>query len=131
MRINHDNNHHLNSVWLQLIGPEAPPLALRGLSILTSSATIGVAALIGFRRNRAAGIITATLFAISPIMLIYGSEARGYAPMLLALMIMIWRIDIWLEDKSGSMRPAGQFFASHYAACGGDAGALGVSFRAT
>jgi hypothetical protein len=100
MRINHDNNHHLNSVWLQLIGPEAPPLALRGLSILTSSATIGVAALIGFRRNRAAGIITATLFAISPIMLIYGSEARGYAPMLLALMIMIWRIDIWLEDKS-------------------------------
>jgi hypothetical protein len=104
-RINHDNNHHLNSLWLQLIGPEAPPIWLRGLSILTSSATIGIAALIGFRRNRAAGVMTAALFALSPIMVIYGSEARGYAPMLLALMIMIWRIEIWLGDQSKA-RPA-------------------------
>jgi hypothetical protein len=101
-RINHDNNHHLNSWWLQLVGPEASPMLMRGLSIITSSITILMAALIGFRRNRATGVITAALFALSPIMLVYGSEARGYAPMMLALMIMIWRIDIWLETKSES-----------------------------
>lgn len=101
-RINHDNNHHLNSWWLQLVGPQAPPILMRGLSIMTSSATIFIAALIGVRRNRATGVITVALFALSPIMVIYGSEARGYAPMMLALMIMIWRIDIWLEDRSAS-----------------------------
>jgi hypothetical protein len=99
-RINHDNNHHLNSWWLLLVGPEAPPMLMRGLSIITSSITILIAALIGFRRNRATGVIAAALFALSPIMVVYGSEARGYAPMILALMIMIWRIDIWLETKS-------------------------------
>lgn len=98
-RINHDNNHHINSWWLQLVGPEAPPLLMRGLSIITSSITIGVAGLIGLRRNRTTGVITAALFALSPIMAIYGSEARGYAPMMLALMIMIWRIDIWLDNQ--------------------------------
>jgi len=99
-RINHDNNHHLNSWWLQLVGPEAPPLLMRGLSIVTSSITIWVAARIGLRRDRLTGMITAALFALSPIMVVYGSEARGYAPMMLALMIMIGRIDIWLEDRT-------------------------------
>ena len=104
-RINHDNNHHLNSLWLHLVGAEAAPILMRGLSIMTSSITILVAALIGFRRNRPTGVITAALFALSPIMVVYGSEARGYAPMMLAMMIMIWRIDIWLEDRSAP-RPA-------------------------
>jgi uncharacterized membrane protein len=72
---------------------------MRGLSIITSSVTILIAAVVGLRRNRQTGVITAALFALSPIMVVYGSEARGYAPMMLALMIMIWRIDIWLEDK--------------------------------
>lgn len=99
-QINHDNNHHLNSLWLQLIGPQAPPMLMRGLSIITSSITIAVAALISSRRSSLAGVITAALFALSPIMLVYGSEARGYAPVMLALMIMIWRIDLWLDDQS-------------------------------
>jgi hypothetical protein len=99
-RINHDNNHHLNSLWLLIVGPDASPLIMRGLSILTSTITIWVAALIGFRRNRPAGVFAAALFAVSPIMLIYGSEARGYAPMIFALMIMIWRIDVWLQNQS-------------------------------
>jgi hypothetical protein len=98
-RINHDNNHHINSWWLQLVGSDASPMLMRGLSIITSSIMIGVAALIGLRRNRITGVITAALFALSPIMLVYGSEARGYAPMMLAFMIMIWRIDIWLDDQ--------------------------------
>lgn len=99
-RINHDNNHHLNSLWLQWVGPDASPMLIRGLSIVTGSITIAIAGLIGLRRNSATGIIAASLFAISPIMVVYGSEARGYAPMMLALMIMIWRIDLWLDERS-------------------------------
>ncbi len=104
-RINHDNNHHINSWWLQLVGPNASPMLMRSLSIITSSITIWVAAMVGLRRNRTTGVITAALFALSPIMVVYGSEARGYAPMMLALMVMIWRIDIWLENQS-SPKPA-------------------------
>src|SRR5271169_109738 len=31
--INHDNNHILNSIYLYMIGPNATPILLRGLSI--------------------------------------------------------------------------------------------------
>ncbi len=99
-QINHDNNHHINGIWLLLVGPEAPPIVTRGLSIVTSTATIWFAALIGFRQSRTTGVLAAAFFAISPIMVIYGSEARGYAPMMLALLLMIYRIDRWLEDQS-------------------------------
>ncbi|MBA3896385.1 MAG: hypothetical protein H0X36_04455, partial [Sphingomonadaceae bacterium] len=37
--INHDNNHHLNTLWVQLLGPAAPPLALRALAIFSGVAT--------------------------------------------------------------------------------------------
>ena len=38
--INHDNNHHLNSLWMQAVGYAAPPLALRALSIVTGAAAV-------------------------------------------------------------------------------------------
>lgn len=81
--INHDNNHHLNSLWMQAVGYAAPPLALRALSIVTGAATVLVVAAIGARRSAAHALVGAALFALSPILVNYGSEARGYAPMLL------------------------------------------------
>jgi hypothetical protein len=98
-RINHDNNHHINSWWMQLVGEEAPPILVRLLSILASVATCWVVALIALRRSRLVAIVTAFLFAISPIMMLYGSEARGYAPMLLMFALMIWRIDGWMRHS--------------------------------
>ena len=95
--INHDNNHHLNSWWLELVGPAAAPLAMRALSIASGTATILVAAAYGARRGAAAAIVAAALFAFAPILVTYGSEARGYAPMLLCLMLMIALVDRWLE----------------------------------
>lgn len=91
--INHDNNHFLNSFWLQLVGWGGSPLLGRALSIATGTLTIVVAGLIGARRGTIAASIMALLFALSPILVTYGSEARGYAPMLLALMTAIWIVD--------------------------------------
>ncbi len=102
--INHDNNHHLNSLWMWLCGYGAPPIALRALSIATGTATILVAAAIGARRGPRHALVTAALVAVSPIMVDYGSEARGYMPMLLALMTMVWLVLRWLdvaEDEPG------------------------------
>ena len=102
--INHDNNHHLNSLWMWLVGYGAPPLALRALSIATGTATILVAAAIGAQRSARHALVAAALVAVSPIMVDYGSEARGYMPMLLALMTMIWLVLRWL-DAGADQRP--------------------------
>ena len=43
--INHDNNHHLNTLWLQFVGWGAPPLLARALSIACGTVTVIVAGL--------------------------------------------------------------------------------------
>ena len=96
--INHDNNHHLNSLWMQMWGIGASPLALRSLSIATGTLTILVAGAIGARKSVVYALVAALLFAVSPILVNYGSEARGYAPMLLAALTMIWRVAAVLDD---------------------------------
>lgn len=89
LRINHDNNHHLVSLWLQAIGSHAPPWLARLPAVLAGTATIVVAAAIAGRVSRLAGTVAALLFAFSPIMVTYGSEARGYALMVLAALTML------------------------------------------
>jgi len=91
--INHDNNHYLNTLWLQLVGWSAPPMLGRAASIACGTASIAVAGLIGARRGTAAAALAAMLFAVSPILVTYGAEARGYAPMLLALLVAIRLVD--------------------------------------
>ena len=98
--IHHDNNHHLTTLWLQLVGETAPPLIMRALAIATGTATIIVSAWLGLKRSVPAALTTASLFAFAPIMVLYGSEARGYAPMVLAVMCSIVVLDDWLDDMS-------------------------------
>ena len=97
--INHDNNHHLNTLWLMAVGWGSPPMLGRALSILCGTLSIVVAGLIGARRGLAAAAAAAALFALSPIMVTYGSEARGYAPMLLALLVSILVVDRRVEGR--------------------------------
>lgn len=99
LHINHDNNHHLNTLWLQLVGFDAAPVLQRGMSIASGTAAVLVAGAIGARRSLATALVIAWLFALSPILVTYGSEARGYAPMVLALLGAFWLIDRWLDDR--------------------------------
>ena len=105
VQINHDNNHHLNSLWLQTVGLDAPPLVARALSVLCGTASIFVAGLIGSRRGATAGMVTALLFALSPLMVTLGSEARGYAPMMLMVLISAWYLDRYLAGDERANRP--------------------------
>ena len=89
LRINHDNNHHLVSLWLLAIGSGASPLLARLPAILAGVAAVPVAALIVGRTSRIGGLAAAALFALSPVLVTYGSEARGYAPMVLAALLFI------------------------------------------
>jgi hypothetical protein len=107
LSVNHDNNHHLNTLWMQLVGFDAPPLAQRALAIASGTLTILVAAVIGWRRSPTVGAITAGLFALSPALVCYGSEARGYAPMLLAFTTAVLLVDRWLAAPERPPRAAG------------------------
>ena len=51
LNINHDNNHHLNSLWLQFVGLGADPRIARAPAILTGTLAIYVAGRIGWRRG--------------------------------------------------------------------------------
>ena len=97
LEINHDNNHHLNTLWLQMVGLDAPPMLQRALSILAGTVAIPVAALIAARQGKAAAVVAALLFAVSPLLVTYGAEARGYAPMLLALLSLLLVVERWLD----------------------------------
>lgn len=103
--INHDNNHHFNSVWMQLVGFGGWPPLVRMLSILSSTAAILVAARIAEPRGRITMLVTALLFAFSPILVTMGSEARGYASMTLAMLVAILFIDRWLAGDLAYRRP--------------------------
>jgi hypothetical protein len=90
LRINHDNNHHLYSLWLQAIGPHASPMLARLPAIVAGTLCVPLAAMVVARRSAWAGVVAAVLFAVSPTMVNFGSEARGYSLMLLAALGFLW-----------------------------------------
>lgn len=102
LHVNHDNNHLLNGLWLQLLGDAAPPLLQRAPSIVAGTMSIGVAAALFRPQGKIAALIAAMLFAVSPIFVTMGSEARGYATMTLALLIAILLVDRWLAGDRGA-----------------------------
>jgi hypothetical protein len=92
-RINHDNNHHLYSLWLQAVGADASPMLERAPAILAGALAVVPAAIFAGRRSRAAGLVAALLFAVTPTFVVFGSEARGYSMMLLAALVLLLLVD--------------------------------------
>ena len=91
--ISHDNNHFLNSLWMYAAGPDRPPIVYRLPSIVCSTLAIVVAASIGWRVNTAAAVAGAWITGCSYPFVLYGSEARGYGALLLAVLaaVALWR----------------------------------------
>jgi hypothetical protein len=84
-----DNNHYINTLYLWIVGADAPVLVQRAFSILLGVATVAAAGP-ALRRSGAAGMLCAmALFAVSYPMVNYGSEARGYAGLILMTLLAI------------------------------------------
>lgn len=87
--ISHDNNHLLNSLYLHSVGIYQPPIVLRGFSILLGTLSIpaaGVAAM-GKSGSEGRAIVAMLLFAVAYPIVHFGSEARGYAGLILATLL--------------------------------------------
>ncbi len=87
--INHDNNHILNSMYLYMVGPNATPILLRGLSIALGIASVIATGLIFWRDGIVGALVAMLLFAVSYPFVHYGSEARGYSGLILFTLLAL------------------------------------------
>lgn len=85
LRLNHDNNHVLNTLYLYFLGGK--PFVFAGkptfiphrlLSVITGTASVWLLWKIASERGRAEGLTALFLAGMSFPLILYSSEARGY-----------------------------------------------------
>jgi len=107
----HSNTHALNTLHMRLIdgwfGTTATPFAYRSLSLLSGILSIALIAWWGWKRSPALAVIMTMLFAFSYPMINYSGEARGYGPMVLAILVASSVLKNYLETPT--TRTAGAF----------------------
>ena len=79
VRVRHDNNHPLNSLWLWFLGEPRPAWAYRLPSLLFSVAALVVVTRRTMQTPEGWRALWVLLLATSFMMVLYGSEARGYS----------------------------------------------------
>ena len=100
--INHDNNHFLNTLYLFLVGPDHSSVVLRLEAIVFGTLSIPAAGLAAYGHGRrdataavAAMLLTATIYPAVH----YGSEARGYAGLVLFSFLAIHLVEGGLKTR--------------------------------
>jgi len=91
-RLAHDNNHQLNTLWIRLLGPDAPWPLYRLLALVAGIGTIAMAARLAGPRIGVEAVFASALVAFSLYFTAFGSEARGYAPMLCFALLAYWSL---------------------------------------
>jgi Dolichyl-phosphate-mannose-protein mannosyltransferase len=78
----HDNNHYLNSLFIYFLGQRGNWDGYRILAEVTGIGTIVLAWLIGARHGKWTAFCSTLLVSFSYVLVLYSSEARGYAPLI-------------------------------------------------
>jgi hypothetical protein len=99
VRLRHDNNHHLNTLYLYLVGAHANWTIYRLLSFVSGIALVPLLAATG--RDRLERMAVATLAAAAAMPVVYSSEARGYAPAA-ALAVAAWLVSRRVNTPLGA-----------------------------
>lgn len=95
--IQSSNSHALITLWIRLLGDQPTFLLYRLPSLLAGIACVPVAARIAFRHGRASAIAAAWIAAVSFLGIVYSSEARGYAPMVLCSLLAFECGFAWID----------------------------------
>jgi hypothetical protein len=96
-RIRHDNNHYLNTWIVYLIGPDSHWIAYRIPAVLAGVASVWLAGRIARRGGVADAWTAMILTGGSYLLILYSSEARGYAYAVLFSLICFLVLDRALE----------------------------------
>lgn len=86
----HDNNHILNTLFLYLIGPQKHFYFYRLLSIASGFGSLIIMALLTKERGKFATVCMLLLGGTSYPLVLYFSEARGYAPAIFFSLLAYW-----------------------------------------
>jgi hypothetical protein len=78
----HDNNHYLNSLFIYFFGQRGNWPGYRILSEIAGAGMIVLAWSIGARRDKATAFFSMLLVSFSYVLILYSSEARGYASLI-------------------------------------------------
>jgi hypothetical protein len=105
-RLHDDNNHPLNSLWMYGLGERQGWYVYRFPALVAGIATIAAAWLAARRTGAMAGVLAAVLVATSYPMVLYASEARGYAPMLLCGIVALVAAPAVTEARTSRRRAA-------------------------
>lgn len=104
----HDNTHPLNTLAIrlgQLLDPGEPPgWVYRSLAILSGTLLVPTLACLAPRRERVATMLGCAMLAIGLPLVQYGSEARGYATMLLAALAVLFALARWQAHPNAGDR---------------------------
>ena len=89
LRLKIDNNHHLTSLYMHGLGPNAAAALYRVPAYVLGVATVPLAWLVASRDSRTTAVVSTVLFATSAALVFYSSEARGYSAVV-CLMLAAW-----------------------------------------
>ncbi len=95
--IHQENNQYLNSLYLYFLGPHGNWPGYRIPSLVAGTATVALAWLIGRRRNITCAFFAMLLVGFSYVMVLYSSEARGYAALVFFAFLSFYLLDLHLE----------------------------------
>lgn len=104
--IHHDSNHWLNTLWIYLLGAEAPVPLYRVPSYLAGVGTVVVAGLLGRRWGELEALLAMGLVAVCYPLVFYASEARGYALMLFWGLLSLWCLLRYAEAPRRGLKVA-------------------------
>jgi hypothetical protein len=99
----HDNNHPLNTLWLLLAGEDRHPWAYRALSMVSGVIALVLMWLSARRLSEKFAWVPMLLAATSFPLVLYASEARGYAPAL-ACLVGAWLVVSARTDRGAVWR---------------------------
>jgi hypothetical protein len=88
-RLHIDNNHPLNSLFLYALGDQPAWLVYRIPALIMGTASVALAGSIMLRRGRPHAVAAMVLIVFSYPLIVYSSEARGYAPMIFFALLAI------------------------------------------
>lgn len=89
-RLRIDNNHLLNSFWLDLLPVDAPLFLHRLFPVLCGIGSLFAAVALSRPRGWGPMVAVALCTSASCIMVHYSTEARGYAPLMFFLFLSLW-----------------------------------------
>ena len=99
----HDNNHYLNSLFIYFLGQRGNWPGYRILSELTGIGTIVLAWFIGTKQNKWSALFSTFLVSFSYVLILYSSEARGYASLIFFCFACFLILQSFLENPRWSL----------------------------